>query len=131
MAKSMSKKMKKKIDATVKAAQKRLDDLTPSKSSGPSAATIASVAVAGAAGVAAAVHFLKRDKNETSMFSVVPQNDEWAVTVAGRAEPLKTFETKKEAVAYARETANGAAPAELSIHGADGAIQTSHSYASA
>lgn len=131
MAKSMSKKVKKKIDSTVKAAQKRLDDLTPSKSRGPSAAAIAGVAVAGAAGVAAAVHFLKKDRDETSIFSVVPQDEDWAVTLAGRAEPLKVFDTKKDAVAYARETANDAAPAELSIHGSDGKFQTSHSYTTA
>lgn len=60
---------------------------------------------------------------------VVPVGSRWAVRKAGSARTTRTFDTKKQAVARAREIAKNQRT-ELYIHGSDGRIQERDSYGS-
>ena len=131
MAKPISKKIEKTLKDGAKALEKSIQGLGSSKST-PSAAAMAGVAVAGVAGVAAAVHYLRKGPDGAASFHLVPNEDAgWAVNAEGADKPLKTFETKKDALEWAREMAAKEAPCELVIHNLDGKVQTSHSYETA
>lgn len=58
---------------------------------------------------------------------VVPRGDGWAVLRAGAARASGLFETQKDAIARARETARREGT-ELYIHGTDGRIRERFSY---
>jgi Uncharacterized protein conserved in bacteria (DUF2188) len=51
----------------------------------------------------------------------------WAVKNAGAIRASKTFDTREEAVGYAREAAKRSG-AELYVHGRDGTIKDKRSY---
>lgn len=92
-----------------------------------SIAALAGMAAAGAAGVAAAVHFVRRDARAT--FDVAPESDgDWALLVDGSDEPVQRFSRKKGAVKAGRALAVEAAPSELIVRSKDGDIQKSHRY---
>lgn len=59
---------------------------------------------------------------------VVPRKDGWAVRSAGASKVAKAFDTKGEAVQYARGFAKKE-HSELYIHGKDGTIKERQSYA--
>lgn len=65
---------------------------------------------------------------ETTVLHVTPYSDGWAVIKDGAAEPLDTFEIKKDAVSAGREAAKAHAPSELIVHKQDGAVQDTMSY---
>jgi len=59
----------------------------------------------------------------------VPYGDKWAVKEEGSERPLKTFDTKEQAVKYGRDVAKQKGT-EHFIHGRDGRIQDRDSYGS-
>ncbi len=126
MAKPLSKKIEKQLRSSSKSMKKTLKAL--GSNSGPNAATMAGVAVAGAAGIAAAVHYLRKGPKQAATFQVAREGDGWAVKAEGSKDPIATFDTKKEAVKAARDTASASAPSELVIYGSDGTVQTAHNY---
>lgn len=129
MAKPISKKVEKRIRKSAKALEKSLGSV--GQSNRPSKAKIAGMAVAGAAGVAAAVRYLKKGPGDTSTLHVVHNGEGWSLTADGQDEPIETFSTKKEAVSAARTAAAKAAPSDLVIHRTDGSIEEQHSYETA
>jgi len=58
---------------------------------------------------------------------VVRQDEEWQVTLEGRADPLSKHEVREEAVEIGREAAR-AAKRELLIHVSDGVFLSRDSY---
>ncbi len=58
---------------------------------------------------------------------VVPRKDGWAVKTAGTTKAGKVFDTKSEAVGYARAVAKKA-HGDLYIHGKDGTIKERRTY---
>lgn len=126
MAKPLSKKIKKNIKKTSKSIQRSLDNLGPDD--GPSKAAVAGMAVAGAAGVAAFIHFMRKGPRNAATFHVAAKDDQWVIKAEGSDEPVSSFQTKKEALKAARKAATEAAPSDLVIHGSDGSVQKSHSY---
>lgn len=56
-------------------------------------------------------------------FTVAARAENWAVGMAGEAEPRALFGTKKEALEAARTLAAAHAPSRLVVHGRDGAVQ--------
>lgn len=59
---------------------------------------------------------------------VVYEEETWALKQEGVEAPLKTFDTKKEAVDAARDAAKAHAPSRLTIHKQDGEPQETVSY---
>ena len=87
------------------------------------------VVVAAAAGVAVAVHVLKKGPLDAATFHVNLDDDEgWALRTEGSDSPIQKFRTKAIAVRAARKAAADAAPSDLMIHAADGTVQATHSY---
>jgi hypothetical protein len=58
----------------------------------------------------------------------VPGEDGWTVTIEGEEDPTETYDTKKEAVAAAREEAKTHAPSQLIVHKQDRSVQETFSY---
>lgn len=90
------------------------------------AAAAAGVAVAAAAGVAIAK---VARRGRATILHVTPLDERWEIRADGDKTPSQTFDTKEEAVAFARGLAHRRVPAELVIHRADGTEQDRHSYA--
>ncbi|HET9948232.1 MAG TPA: DUF2188 domain-containing protein [Longimicrobiales bacterium] len=85
-------------------------------------------AMASAAGIAAAMRYLRRGSPNGATLHVVPNGDGWAITSGDSSEPIKTFATKKEAVDAGRAAAAKSAPSDLVIHRSDGSVQIQHTY---
>lgn len=85
-------------------------------------------AMASAAGIAAAMRYMRRGPRSASTLHVVPNGEGWAITTDGSSEPIQSFPTKKEAVDAGRAVASKAAPSDLIIHRADGSVQIQHTY---
>jgi len=129
MAKTLRQNVATRVRKGVKAAEKSITRLTPN--GGPSATTVAGVAVAGVAGVAgvtAAVRHLRKGMNGRATLHVRTEGDQWVIVAEGGNGPIDAFRTKEEAVHAARDTASEAAPSELVIHRLDGSVMDSHSY---
>ncbi|MEZ5330718.1 MAG: DUF2188 domain-containing protein [Thermoanaerobaculia bacterium] len=89
------------------------------------AATAGIVAAAAATGVAVArIARRKRD----SVLHVAAREDRWEIRSEGAKTAIQTFDTKEEAVAFARGLAHRRVPSELVIHRSDGSEQDRHSY---
>lgn len=65
---------------------------------------------------------------EERVLHVVPGGDGWTVTIEGEDDPAGSYDTKKEAVAAAREAAKEHAPSQLIVHKQDRSVQESFSY---
>lgn len=132
MAKSLSKKVKKRVRKGAKAVEKSMKSLRANER--PSTGKLVGAAVAGVAGVvgiAAAVQHLRKGSNGKVTLHVRTEGDHWVLVADGADEPVETFRTKEEAVEAARNAAAQAAPSELVIHRLDGTVMKTHSYASA
>lgn len=130
MAKPISKKVEKRIRKSAKALEKSLTSVGRASRTA-NAKKIAGMAVAGAAGVAAAVRYLKKGPRDGSTLHVVHDGEGWSITADGRDDAIETFATKKEAVSAARTAAAKAAPSDLVIHRTDGSVEERHSYETA
>lgn len=58
---------------------------------------------------------------------VVKVNNKWNVKGAGNSRATKTFDTQKEAIEFAKQTAKNQ-KSEVVIHGRDGKIRDKDSY---
>lgn len=94
------------------------------KRSKVAAAAVGAVAAA-AAGVAV-VRAVRRDRR--TVLHVSPNEERWEIRAEGNKAPSKTFDTKEEAVTFARGMAHRRVPSELVIHRADGSEQDRHTY---
>ncbi|HVS64467.1 MAG TPA: DUF2188 domain-containing protein [Thermoanaerobaculia bacterium] len=114
--------------ATVDKAKKTRLEMSPKqkKVAAAAAAAAAGVAVA-AAGVAVARRRRSRSKEET-VFHVVPKDDRWEVRGEGAQRATSVHETKREAVAAARQLARDKEPSRLVVHRIDGSVQDSFAY---
>lgn len=65
-------------------------------------------------------------KKET--IHVTKKDGKWSSKKANAKKASKTFDTKKEAVEYAKAQAKKIGNAEVKIHGKDGKIQESNTY---
>jgi poly(hydroxyalkanoate) granule-associated protein len=65
---------------------------------------------------------------EERVLHVVPGEDGWTVTIEGEEDPTEAYDTKKEAVAAAREEAKKHAPSQLIVHKQDRSVQETFSY---
>jgi hypothetical protein len=92
---------------------------------------VAGMAIAGAAGVAAAARYLRNDRGAATFRVLEEDGGGWSVMAEGDDKPVSSYPTKRKAVAAARKAAGQAAPSELIIHRSDGTVERSHSYASA
>lgn len=126
MAKPITKKLEKRIRNSARALEKSIVSVRSNNRT--SKAKYAGMAVAGAAGLAAAVHYLRRDHNGAAKLHVLHNGEGWSLTADGKNEPIETFGTKKEAVTAARAAAAKAAPSDLVIHRTDGSVEERHSY---
>ena len=132
MAKSLSKKVKKRVRKGAKAIEKSMKNLRADE--GRSTGKLVGAAVAGVAGVvgiAAAIQHLRKGKNGKVTLHVRTEGDHWVLVAEGGDEPLDSFRTKEEAVEAARDAAAQAAPSVLVIHRLDGSVMKTHSYAPA
>src|SRR5690606_20990528 len=62
------------------------------------------------------------------VYHVVPNEDRWAVKREGADRASRVAETQDEAVAVAEQMARNQAPTRVVVHGANGLIQTVHTY---
>lgn len=92
-----------------------------------SRAKMAGAAAACVAGLAAVVHYV-RARGRADRLHVRHEGAEWALRKDGTNGSVQTFDTKREAVAAAREEGAAAAPSEVLIHRMDGSVERSHSY---
>jgi hypothetical protein len=88
-------------------------------------AAAAAVAVA-AAGVAVARR--RRQSKQRTVYHVMPGNDRWEVRGEGAQRATSVHETKREAVASARQLAHSRQPSQLVVHRLDGTVQDSFVY---
>jgi hypothetical protein len=90
------------------------------------AAAAAGVVAAAAAGFAA-VRQARTHANGRTLHVLAVDGEGWVVTRDG-GEPLDHFDSKREAVAVAKELARSARPTTLSIHRRDGKVSRTHTY---
>jgi poly(hydroxyalkanoate) granule-associated protein len=64
----------------------------------------------------------------TSVYHLLPKEDQWAVRREGEDRNLRVLDTKREALDVAREIAQAHEPSRLVVHRADGTIQDSFNY---
>ena len=126
MAKPLKKKLEKHARLSAKSVEESLGKLRSGDVSSKTA--MAGAVVAGVAGVVAAIHLLRRDKDERAILHVVAKQDQWEINADGADRPVGVFGTKKAAVDAARHAATEAAPSELVIHRKDGSVMRRHSY---
>ena len=85
------------------------------------------MAAAGAAAAAAGIAY-KAFSTDTTVYEVKTHGDGWQVVKSGSDRASSVHDTKKEAVAAARDLAAKKAPSELRIYKTDGDLEDSHSY---
>jgi hypothetical protein len=131
----MGKSIKKRADEAtqeirkhVKAIEGSIDRIRPAPRR--SKVTMAAVAgaVAGAAGVVAAVRHVRKGSDRVVTLHVQPTDEGWGLMTDGSEKPKTRFETKREAVSAGREEAAKSAPSDLVIHRRDGSVERSHAY---
>ena len=134
MVTPISKKTQKRFRQGAKTVEHSIKNLRPGRKNSHVKSTVAAgtgvVAVA-AAGVAVAVHLLRKESHDEATFHVnVNANGDggWALRAEGSDDPVQTFPTKASAVRAARKAAADAAPSDLLIHLSDGTVQATHSY---
>jgi poly(hydroxyalkanoate) granule-associated protein len=66
--------------------------------------------------------------SETTVYHLLPKEDQWAVRREGEDRNLRVLDTKREALDVAREIAQAHEPSRLVVHRADGTIQDSFNY---
>jgi hypothetical protein len=132
MAKPITKEVARRLRRSARALEAaRPTDRGPSKAR---VAGYAGAALAGAAGIAAAVRYVRNgeltedDTSEATKLRVQHNGDGWELVAEGEREPVDTFHTKKQAVNAGRRVATNSAPSELIIHRADGSEEESHRY---
>ena len=106
----------------------RLQEMTPKQKK---VAAAAAAAAAGVAVAAAGVAVAKRRRSKTReqiVFHVLPQDDRWEVRGEGAQRATSVHETKREAVAAARQLARAREPSRLVVHRRDGTVQDSIAY---
>jgi hypothetical protein len=121
----MTKKLQKSLERSSKMIAKSVGK-DPSK--GKKKVAAASIALVGAAGVATAVHLLRKKLVAGAAYHVRPGDEGWIVTNGDGNQPIESFETKKAAVEAGRKIAKASAPSELMIFGTDGSRTASHRY---
>ena len=62
------------------------------------------------------------------VYHVVPNEERWAVKREGADRASRVADTQDEAVAVAEQMARNQAPGRVVVHGANGLIQTVHTY---
>jgi hypothetical protein len=132
MKKSVKKRAdraKKQIRKHVKAIEGTIEGIGSGRGrSKTKMAVVAGAAVAGAAGVAAAVRYARRGADGAVKLHIRAGDEGWDLTADGSEKPAQTFDTKKDAIDAGREAAAKAAPSDLVIHRRDGSVQRSHAY---
>lgn len=135
MVKILPRKMEKQLSRSVKSARKSmgssLDNVTGKTNSntGRSAATAFGVALVGAAGVTAAVRYLRHPNGAATTLHIVPDGEDgWRVENERAPHAVSSFGTKREALRAGRAAAAESAPSQLVIHRADGTISRAHKY---
>lgn len=132
MVKPIAKKTQKRLRWGAKKVEDSITNLRSGrKKSGGKSSLVAGtgVAVAAVAGVAVAVHLLRKGPLEATTFHVQLDGDGgWALRSEGSKDPIQKFGTKATAVRAARKAAADAAPSDLMIHASDGTVQVAHSY---
>lgn len=132
MGKPISKKVAQRLRRSAKAIESSA--AAHQSTSKAKVAGYAGAAIAGAAGVAAAVRYMRNgapvDEVKPGGTTLHVQHDGkgWALVSEGEDDPLDTFHTKKKAVSAGREAAANSAPSALIIHRADGSEEESHRY---
>jgi hypothetical protein len=61
-------------------------------------------------------------------FHISPHGDRWKLQKEGSQSPIKTFDTKREAVDFGRNKAKESRLGQLIIHKKDGIIQEERTY---
>jgi hypothetical protein len=132
MANPISKSTKRRLRRHATTVERSIKNLRPGrKKSGGMSSVVAGtgVVVAAAAGVAVAVHLLRKGPLDAATFHVNLDGDGgWALRADGSDDPIQKFRTKAMAVRAARKAAADAAPSDLMIHASDGTVQATHSY---
>jgi hypothetical protein len=108
----------------------KLPKITPKQKK---VAAAAAAAAAGVAVVAAGVAVARRRRSraqETTVIHVLPKDDRWEVRGEGAQRATSVHETKREAVAAARQRAREREPSRLVVHRVDGSVQDSFAYGS-
>ena len=126
MAKPLKKKLEKRVRKSANSMEKSFEKLR--SHDGASKTAMAGAAVAGVAGIIAAIRLLRREKDGRAVLHVVAKQDHWEITADGSEEPVGSFSTKEEAVDAARTAATEAAPSSLVIHRLDGSVMRTHNY---
>ena len=112
--------------------EKSIKNLRPGRKKSRGRSTVVAgtgVLVAVAAGAAVAAHLRRKEPLDAATFHVDLDGDGgWNLRAEGSDDPIQTFRTKAMAVRAARKVAADAAPSDLTIHTADGTVQTTHSY---
>ena len=62
------------------------------------------------------------------VYHVAPKDDRWEIKAEGAQRATKLTDTKKEAVAAAKEMAKRQLPSQLIVHKTDGTIQHEFTY---
>jgi uncharacterized protein YdaT len=65
---------------------------------------------------------------DRKVYHVAPSDDRWEVKAEGAQRATKLTDTKKEALAAAKDLAKNQKPSQVIIHKMDGTIQTEHTY---
>ncbi|HVS16100.1 MAG TPA: DUF2188 domain-containing protein [Thermoanaerobaculia bacterium] len=122
-----AEKGRQQIATVAEKGKQRLSKVTPKqkKAAAATVAAVAGVAVA-AAGIAAVRK--RRKSKQRAIYHVVPSNDRWEVRTEGAQRATSVHETKREAVAAARQLARGKEPSQLVVHRLDGTVQDSFVY---
>jgi hypothetical protein len=125
ITKDIRKGIRRKAKSVGRAAKKVRDG---ARQSTAKKVAVTGVAIAGAAGVAAAAAHYLRNGRGAATFHVLADGDGWALKSNPGGEPIGSYATKRKAVAAARKAASAAAPSELVIYRSDGSVDRSHSY---
>jgi hypothetical protein len=132
MAKPISKKIKRTLRKSARTVEKSIGNLKSGRKKPAGKSTVvagAGVVVAAAAGVAVALHLLRKGLHNAATFHVMFNGDEgWTLRADGSGDAIQTFRNKAIAVRAARKAAADAAPSDLMIHKSDGTVQATHSY---
>jgi uncharacterized protein YdaT len=65
---------------------------------------------------------------DRKVYHVAPKDEQWEVKAEGAQRATKLTDTKKEALAAAKDLAKNQKPSQVVIHRTDGTIQTEHTY---
>lgn len=118
-----------KLNRQVENLSKQVARLADQRRAAAKAAKAKKAAPAKAAPAAKAKTETKAAKvEETTVYHLLPKEDQWAVRREGEDRNLRVLDTKREALDAARTIAQAHEPSRLVVHRADGTIQDSFSY---